>query len=445
VTARGAFATGVTPDAPARPAGVEETPPSAVTGADVAVSPLHGRRADFPTLARVQDGRPLTYLDSAATAQKPYAVIDEIDDYLRRSNASVHRGVYRLAEESTERFEGARGRIAAAYGGQPATTIFTHNATAAINLVAYAWGREHVGPGDEVLLTEMEHHSNIVPWQLLCAERGARLRYLSVSDSGELSLDELDAVLADGRVKLVGVVHVSNVLGTINPVREIAARARAAGAACLVDGSQAAAQMPVDVAAIDADFYAWTGHKALGPTGVGVLHGRRAVLEAMRPFIGGGHMISSVGLEESTWNELPWKFEAGTSAIAEVIGLGAAIDYLSALGYGAVREHERDLTGYALERLAEVPGLALHGPLDPDRRGGVVSFAIDGVHPHDVAEICDRHAICIRAGHHCAQPLMRRLGVGATARASFHVYNEREDIDRLVEALGEVRRVFGLD
>ncbi|MGI8596855.1 MAG: SufS family cysteine desulfurase, partial [Thermoleophilaceae bacterium] len=419
-------------------------PPGAVDGLDTPRSPLRGLRGDFPTLARVQDGRPLTYLDSAATSQKPVAVIEEMNDFLRRSNASVHRGVYRLAQESTDRFEGARERIAATYGGEPVTTIFTHNATEAINLVAYSWGREHVGPGDEVLLTEMEHHSNIVPWQILCEETGARLRYLSVSDEGELSLDELDAVLAEGRVKLVGVVHVSNVLGTINPVAEIAARARAAGAACLVDGSQAAAQMPVDVGTIDADFYVWTGHKALGPTGVGVLHGRRSVLEGMRPFIGGGHMISSVGLERSTWNELPWKFEAGTSAIADVVGLGAAIDYLSALGFDAVRDHERDLTAYALERLAEMPGLELYGPLDPDRRGGVVSFAMEGIHPHDIAEICDRAAVCVRAGHHCAQPLMRRLGVGATARASFHVYNEREDVDRLVEALVEARRVFGL-
>ena len=444
MSASGAFATGVTPDAPAKPEHVEDTPPGAVDGLDTPRSPLRGLRGDFPTLARVQDGRPLTYLDSAATAQKPVAVIEEMNDFLRHSNASVHRGVYALAQESTERFEGARERIAAAYGGEPATTIFTHNATEAINLVAYAWGRENVGPGDEVLLTDMEHHSNIVPWQLLCEETGARLRWLSVSDDGELSLDELDAVLSEGRVKLVGVVHVSNVLGTINPVQEIAARARAAGAACLVDGSQAAAQMPVDVGEIDADFYVWTGHKALGPTGVGVLHGRRPVLEGMRPFIAGGHMISSVQRERSTWNDLPWKFEAGTSAIADVVGLGAAIDYLSALGFGAVRDHERDLTAYALERLASVPDLALFGPLDPDRRGGVVSFAMEGIHPHDIAEICDRDAICVRAGHHCAQPLMRRLGVGATARASFHVYNEREDVDRLVEALGEARRVFGL-
>ena len=440
MSARGAFPTGVTPDVSAEPHGLPDTSREDVAGSPAPASPLAGRRADFPVLA---DGA-LAYLDSAATAQKPAAVLDAMDGFLRHGNASVHRGVYRLAAEATERFEGARERIAAAYGADPRTTIFTHNATEAINLVAYAWGRDHVGPGDEVLLTEMEHHSNIVPWQQLCEERGAKLRYLSVSDEGELSLDELDAVLAEGRVRLVGVVHVSNVLGTINPVREIAARARAAGAVTVIDGTQAAPQMRVDVGEIDADFYAWTGHKALGPTGVGVLHGRRELLEAMRPFISGGHMISTVGHDRSTWNELPGKFEAGTSAIAEVIGLGAAVDYLSALGFDAIRDHERHLTAYALDRLAEVPGLTIFGPLHPARRGGVVSFAVEGVHPHDIAEVGDRTGVCVRAGHHCAQPLMRRLGVGATARASFHVYNETDDVDRLVDSLHETRRVFEL-
>ena len=441
MTPGGAFPTGVTPGVAARPDALRETPPQTVLNGAPASTPLAGLRADFPVLARDPG---LTYLDSAATAQKPGSVLDAMDDFLRTTNASVHRGVYGLAREATERFEGARGRIAALYGADPSTTIFTHNATEAINLVAYAWGRENVGPGDEVLVTEMEHHSNLVPWQLLCEERGAHLRYLSVSDTGELSLDELDAILAEGRVRLVAVVHVSNVLGTINPVTEIAARARAAGAVTVVDGTQAAPQLPVDVGAIGADFYAWTGHKALGPTGVGVLHGRRELLEGMRPFIAGGHMISRVEREHSTWGELPAKFEAGTSAIAEVIGLGAAVDYLADFGLDAVRDHERRLTAHALERLAEVPGLTLFGPLDPERRGGVVSFAMEGIHPHDIAEVCDRTGVCVRAGHHCAQPLMRRLGVGATARASFHVYNEREDVDRLVEALDEARRVFEL-
>jgi cysteine desulfurase/selenocysteine lyase len=413
--------------------------------ATAARAPLSGLRADFPILAREFGGRPVAYLDSAATSQKPDAVINAVSDYYPRSNANVHRGVYALAQEATELFEGARDRVAAFCGGETATTIFTRNATEAINLVAHAWGRSNVGEGDVVLITQMEHHSNIVPWQLLCRERGAELRYLSVSSDGLLSLDELDAELAGGRVRLVGAVHVSNVLGTINPVAEIAARARAAGAVCLVDGSQAVPQMPVDVAEVGADFYVWTGHKALGPTGIGVLHGRRDVLEAMPPFLAGGDMIAHVGFDSSTWNDLPWKFEAGTSAIAQGVGLGAAVDYLSAVGMDEVRAHERELTAYTLERLAEVPGLRVFGPSDLELRGGAVSFTIEGIHPHDVAELCDREGVCVRAGHHCAQPLMRCMGVPATARASFHLYNVREDVDRLVEALQGARRVFGLD
>ncbi len=396
-------------------------------------------RADFPLF-----DRGFAYLDSAATSQKPREVIEAMDSYYRCSNANVHRGVYKLAQEATDLFEGARERVARFAGSEAATTIFTRNATEAINLVAYAWGREHVGEGDEVLITQMEHHSNIVPWQMLCSERGARLRYLHVSDEGLLSLEELDEVLAEGRVKLVSVVHVSNVLGTVNPVAEIAARARTAGAVSLIDGSQAMPQMAVDVAEIGADFYAWTGHKALGPTGIGVLHGRRELLESMRPFLGGGDMIASVGFDSSTYNELPWKFEAGTSAIAEGVGLGAAIDYLDQIGMDTVRAHERDLTHYTLERLGEIDGLRTFGPGDLDVRGGVVSFEVDGIHPHDLAELCDREGVCIRAGHHCAQPLMRELGVPATARASFHVYNNREDVDRLAEALKGAREVFGL-
>ena len=402
-------------------------------------------KADFPVLKREgPDGRPIAYLDSAATSQKPLAVIDAMSSYYRNSNANVHRGVYGLAQEATDLFEGARERVGAFVGGETPTTIFTRNATEAINLVAYAWGREHIGEGDEVLITHMEHHSNIVPWQLLCEERGAKLRYLGVTEDGHLRLEELDEALASGRVKMVAVVHVSNVLGTINPVAEIAARARAAGAACLIDGSQAVPQLPVDVAKIGADFYVWTGHKALGPTGIGVLHGRRDVLEAMRPFLGGGDMIASVGFESSTWNELPWKFEAGTSPIAEAVGLGAAIDYMAEIGMDAVRAHERDLTAHALESLARIEGLRVFGPTDLDLRGGAVSFEVKGIHPHDLAEICDREGVCIRAGHHCAQPLMRSMGVPATARASFHVYNTREDVDRLAAALGSAREVFGL-
>jgi cysteine desulfurase / selenocysteine lyase len=407
-------------------------------------APLVDVRADFPVLSREFHGRRLAYLDSAATSQKPRQVIEAMDHFYRTSYGTVHRSLYELARESTELFEGARERIARFADWDVEATIFTGNATGSINLVAYTWGRQNVGPGDEVLITEMEHHSNIVPWQLLCLEKGARLRYLHISPEGTLSLDELDAVLAEGRVKLVAVAHVSNVLGTINPLAEVVARAHHAGARVLVDGSQAAPQLPLSVRTIDADFYAWTGHKALGPTGIGVLHGRPELLEEMPPFIGGGHMISHVDLETSTWSDLPGKFEAGTSAIAEGVGLGAAVDYLSALGMEEVRAHERELTAYALEQLVEVPGLTLFGPRDPERRGGVVSFAVDGIHPHDLAEICDREGVCIRAGHHCAQPLMRALGVAATARASFHVYNAREDVDRLVDALAKSRDVFEL-
>jgi cysteine desulfurase / selenocysteine lyase len=409
----------------------------------VATKPFAELRADFPVLDREINGHPLVYLDSAATAQKPRQVIETMERFYSHSYGTVHRGVYELGREATEAFEGARERIAAFVNWDPKCSIFVRNATEAVNLVAYAWGRGNVGAGDEVLITEMEHHSNIVPWQLLCEDTGATLRYLTVGESGELSLDELDAVLADGRVKLVAVTHVSNVLGTINPVAEIARRAHAAGAVVLVDGAQAVPQMPVDLRAIDADFYAWTGHKALGPA-TGMLHGRRELLAGMRPFLAGGHMISRVEREHSSWNELPWKFEAGTNAIAEAIGLGAAIDYLREVGMERVREHERELTAYALERLPEVEGITLYGPENPDHRGGVVPFTIEGMHPHDIAELADREAVCVRAGHHCAQPLMRCLGVGATARASFHVYNAREDVDRLVHALGQAREVFEL-
>ena len=409
-----------------------------------AAAPALDVRGDFPILRREQDGRELVYLDSAATSQKPQAVIEALTRYYEHSNANIHRGVYGLAQEATDLYEGARERVARFCGWEPRATIFAKNATEAINLVAHSFGRSRLGPGDQVLVTEMEHHSNIVPWQLACEATGAELRWLGVSDDGELSLDELDAVLANGRVRIVGCVHVSNVLGTVNPVAEICARARAAGATTVIDGSQAVPQMAVDVSEIGSDFYVWTGHKALGPTGIGVLHARSELLEEMPPFLGGGDMISHVGYERSTWNELPWKFEAGTSPIAEGVGLGAAIDYLSELGMEAVREHERVLTAYALAALASVPGLRVLGPLDVERRGGAVSFALEGIHPHDIAEICDREAVCIRAGHHCAQPLMRRLGVPATARASFHVYNTRADVDRLVAGLEQARAVFGL-
>ncbi len=435
-------------------------------------------KADFPIFARRFDGRSLIYLDSGATSQKPAVVIDALSEHLRAHNANVHRGVYALAQEADAAYDGARRRVAAfvgadrssGIGGTAAdghtprrggsgtqraalgravcpggqTTVFTKNVTEAINLVAYAWGRANVGPGDAVLITQLEHHANIVPWQVLCRERGAELRYLEVDARGELSLNQLDAELARGDVKLVAVSHVSNVLGTITPVADMTARIRAAGAVSLVDGAQAVPHMPVDVTAIGADFYAWTGHKALGPTGIGVLHGRAEIMEQMEPFMTGGDMISSVDFQSATWNELPYKFEAGTPPITEAIGLGAAVDYLSGLGMTRVREHERALTAYMLGRLAEIPGLRVVGPPEAERRGGLASFTIEGIHPHDIAELADRGGVCIRAGHHCAQPLMRCLGVGATARASVGVYNEPADIDALVDALVAGRNVFGL-
>jgi cysteine desulfurase / selenocysteine lyase len=403
-----------------------------------------GVKSDFPIFSRRFDGRPLIYLDSGATSQKPEVVIQAVADHLREHNANVHRGVYALAQEADAAYDGARKQVAAFVNAEPETTIFTKNVTEAINLVAYSWGRANVGPGDAVLITQMEHHANIVPWQVLCRERGAELRYLEVDERGEVSLEQLDSELARGDVRMVAVTHVSNVLGTILPVAEIVARARAAGAVSLVDGAQAVPHMPVDVAAIGADFYAWTGHKALGPTGIGVLHGRREILEAMEPFLTGGDMIASVDFQGATWNELPYKFEAGTPPIAEAVGLGAAVEYLSGLGMDRVRAHERALTGYMLERLGDVPGLRITGPPEAEARGGLVSFTIEGMHPHDIAELADRGGVCIRAGHHCAQPLMRCLGVSATARASIGVYNEPSDINALVDSLLAGREVFGL-
>ena len=402
-------------------------------------------RADFPIFARRRADRPLVYLDSSATAQKPQVVIDAVAEHLSEHNANVHRGVYPLAQEADAAFEGARERIAAFTGATAQTTIFTKNATEAINLVAYSWGRANVGPGDAVLITQMEHHANIVPWQMLCRERGAELRYLEVDDHGQLSPAALDAELARGDVRLVAFAHVSNVLGTINPVAEMVARVRAAGAVSLVDGAQAVPQLPVDMGQLDADFYAWTGHKAVGPTGIGVLHGRRELLEEMEPFLTGGDMIASVDFQAATWNELPWKFEAGTPMVAEAVGLAAAVDYLADLGMDRVREHERALTDYMLEGLATVPGLRTVGPPRAQDRGGLASFTIDGLHPHDIAELVGREGVCIRAGHHCAQPLMRCLGVAATARASLGVYNDRADVDALLGALLSARDVFALD
>ena len=394
---------------------------------------------DFPILAR--EG--LVYLDSGATSQKPRAVLDAIEDLLGSHNANIHRGVYPLAVEATDLFEGARERIAAFTGSTITETIFTKNATEALNLVAYSWGRANVGAGDVIVLTQMEHHSNIVPWQLLAQEVGAEIHWLAIDENGQLSLDELEQVLAGGRVKLVAFAHISNVLGTVNPVAEMVTRVRAAGAVSVIDGSQAVPQIPVNVGEIGVDFYVWTGHKAYGPTGVGVLHGRRELLDAMPPFLGGGDMIRTVTQAGSTFNELPWKFEAGTSPVAEVVGLGAAVDVLSGIGMDQVRAHELDITAYALERLATVPGVTIYGPPKAEDRGALVSFAMSVAHPHDVAEIVARDGVCIRAGHHCAQPLMQCLGVGATSRASFAIHTTRAEIDQLIDSLGKVNAIFG--
>jgi cysteine desulfurase/selenocysteine lyase len=407
------------------------------------VEELSGLAAEFPVLGRTFDGHSLVYLDSAATSQTPQSVIEAMTRYYRESRASIHRGVYPLAVEATDLYEGARARIAAWLGSTPEETIFTANATAAINLVAYTWGRLNVSAGDLVVLTEMEHHSNIVPWQLLCQDRGAELAYVPMAGDGQLDLDALDALIERGP-KLVAVVHVSNVMGTVNPVASIAARARAAGAVVLVDGTQAVPQMPVNLPELDVDFYAWTGHKAYGPTGIGVLHGRRELLEEMPPFIGGGHMIRTVAASESTWTDLPWKFEAGTSQIAEAIGLGAAVDWIQEIGMDRIRAHEESLVAELLARLDGFPGLEVHGPSSATERGALVSFSLAGVHPHDVGEILGREGICVRAGHHCAQPLMRKLGVAATTRASFAVHNSLDDVERLLEGLEQVRRVMRL-
>jgi cysteine desulfurase/selenocysteine lyase len=401
-------------------------------------------RSQFPILDREQDGRPLAYLDNGATSQKPLAVIEALDRYWREQNANVHRGVYRLSEEATELYEHARRAVAARLGADRREVVFVRNATEALNLVAYSWGRQNVSAGDRILLTEMEHHSNIVPWYQLAAEKGAELDWVPIDQEGRLDLDAYATLLERGP-KLVGVAHVSNVLGTINPIRQITRMAHDAGALVVVDGAQAGPKLPLDMAAIGADFYALTSHKMYGPTGIGALYGRRDLLEEMPPFIGGGSMIRTVGRDEITWADLPAKFEGGTPPIGEAIGLATAVEWLDAVGLDAAHAHEAELTAYALERLGDVPGLRIFGPPLGDDRAGIISFELEGVHGHDVAEILDRHAVCVRAGHHCAQILMDRLGVAATTRASLAVYNRREEIDRLVDALNDVRRVFQLD
>ncbi len=402
-------------------------------------------RQDFPILQRlVRGGKPLVYLDSAATSQKPVVVIEALVDFYRSTNANIHRGVYELSEAATLAYDQARAKVARLINApNPRECIFVRNTTEAINVVAQSWGRAHLAPGDIVVLSLLEHHSNIVPWQLVTRERGAELRYIDIDEDGRLRLEQLDDYLATGRVKLVSITHVSNALGTINPVAEIAERAHAAGAVVLVDGAQSVPHLPVDVQALGVDFYAFSGHKMLGPMGIGVLYGRRELLEAMPPFLGGGDMIRTVTLEESTWADLPAKFEAGTPSVADAVALGVAVDYLQSLGMPAIRHHEQELLRYALARLDEIPGITLYGPVGEDR-SGVVSFTLGDVHPHDIAGILDSEGIAIRAGHHCAQPLMRRLGVVATARASVYLYNTEEDIDRLVDGLLIVRQVFNV-
>jgi cysteine desulfurase / selenocysteine lyase len=397
---------------------------------------------EFPILQRPVHGKRLAFLDSGASSQKPLRVIEALDAYYRTINANVHRGVYRLSEDATLAFETAREQLAALIGAaDPAEVIFVRNTTEAINLVANSWGGANIGRGDRILLTMMEHHSNIVPWQLLAQRVGATLDYLAVDGSGRLVLDDLEQQLTE-RTKLVALTHQSNVLGTINPVAAISARARAVGAKVLLDAAQSVPHMPINVAALDVDFVAFSGHKMLGPTGIGVLWGRRALLEAMPPFLGGGSMIDVVDLQSSTYAEIPARFEAGTPAIGEAIALGAAAEYLRELDLRAIQQHEHELTAYALQRLAELPGITVYGPPAGTDRGGAVSFTLAGVHPHDVAAVLDSEGVAVRAGHHCTQPLHRQLGAAATVRASFYLYNQPIDVDQLMVGLQRARRLF---
>ncbi|MCX6044839.1 MAG: cysteine desulfurase [Chloroflexi bacterium] len=398
-------------------------------------------RQDFPILQRQINQKPLVYLDNAATSQKPTLVLQVLDDYYRCHNANVHRGVHTLSEEATASYEHARLRIARFINAASyKEVIFTRGTTESINLVAHTWGRTNLRPGDEVLITAMEHHSNIVPWQILQAQLGFTLRHISVTPDGLLDLSELDSLLTE-RTKLLSLVHVSNVLGTINPVPELVAAARRVGAIVLVDGAQSVPHMPVDVQALDVDFLAFSSHKLCGPTGVGVLYGKRALLEEMPPFLGGGDMIREVKLSGSQWNTLPYKFEAGTPAIAQAIGMGAAVDYLTAIGMDWVHEHEQQLTRYAYERLGQIAGLRMLGP-GPEARGGLIAFTLGDIHPHDLSAALDHEGIAIRAGHHCAQPVHDHFGVVASARASFYLYNTPDEIDQLVVGLEKARKLL---
>jgi cysteine desulfurase / selenocysteine lyase len=400
-------------------------------------------RADFPIFDQEIHGKPLAYLDSAVSAQKPRQVLDALRTFYETSYGNVHRGVYLLSERATSAYEGARSKLAAFVNApSPRELIFVRGATEGLNLVAYSWGLNNLGPGDVVIVTELEHHSNFVPWQYVAKRTGAEFRMIRLTDEGELALDRLDDLAGEGNVKVVAANLVSNALGTVNPIERLAAWAREQGAISVVDAAQAAPHRRIDVQALGCDFLAFSSHKMCGPTSVGALWGRTELLEAMEPFNLGGHMIRSVRFEETTWGELPYKFEAGTQPIAEAVGFGAAADYLNDVGLEAIEEHEHELTAYALERLADLPGVITYGP-PAERRAGIISFNVEGIHPHDVAQVLDSEGVAIRAGHHCCQPLMTRLGVAATNRASFYLYTVPDEIDRLVDGLHKARRILG--
>jgi cysteine desulfurase / selenocysteine lyase len=418
---------------------------SSISLPEVSASPLDVQRIreDFPILRETAHGKPIVYLDNAASTQKPRQVIDALVRHYEHDNANVHRGIHELSNRATDAYDGARARVAALFGiTDPAELVWTRGTTEGLNLVAYTWGLANVRAGDEILLSVLEHHSNLVPWQILAKRTGARLRFLEIDDQGRLDLSRLDELLTE-RTKLVSLAHVSNALGTVNPIREIAAKVKAAGALMVVDGAQSAPHMPVDIPSLGADFYAFSGHKMCGPTGIGGLWGRREVLEAMPPFHGGGDMIEFVELESSTYASIPHKFEAGTPNIAGAVGLGAAAEYLGGIGRDAILAHERHLIAYAVERLGEIPDLDILGPRSLEERSGVVSFTLADIHPHDLATILDSEGVAIRAGHHCCQPLMKCLGVGSTARASFYLYNTVDEVDTLVDALHKARGLFG--
>lgn len=402
-------------------------------------------REDFPILQRQVNGKRIVYLDNAATTQKPREVIDSLVHYYSEYNANIHRGIYSISEEATSAHEEARAKVARFINASsPQEIVFLRGTTEAINLVAQSWGRQNIGPGDGIILSLMEHHSNIVPWQQLCREKRSTLKYVGISDDGHLDRADYRAQLESGGVKLVAISQMSNVLGTINPVRELIREAHKHGACVLVDAAQSVPQMPVDVQDLDCDFLAFSGHKMCGPTGIGVLYAKRELLDSMQPYQGGGEMIREVHMYDASWKDAPYKFEAGTTNISGAIGLGAAINYLNRLGMRKVRLHEEELTRYALDQLSTVKGLSIYGPTDPAQRGGVVSFNVADIHAHDLATLLDEDSLCVRSGNHCAQPLTERLGVPSTTRASFYLYNTEEEVDRLVESLEKARKVFKL-